>query len=148
MGIKIIAHNKKASFHYSIVEKYEAGLSLMGSEVKSLWKGKGQIHQAFVNIDSKGEAWIHNMNIAHYEFANRNNHEETRKRKLLLHRREIDKIKLRVQKEDLTIVPIKLYFKKSHIKVEIGLAKGKKKADKREDMKSRQAARHIKSFTP
>ena len=144
MGIKIIATNKRAHYDYVIRQTYEAGLALVGSEVKALWAGKAQIAQAFVNIDARDEAWVHNMAIPHYEFANRHNHPEGRPRKLLLHKREILAIKGLCQREHLTIVVLKIYFKKSYVKVEIGLAKGKKKYDKRESIRDKEVRRRIR----
>ncbi|MCY4644705.1 MAG: SsrA-binding protein SmpB [Bacteriovoracales bacterium] len=144
MGIKIIANNKRATYDYFVRETYEAGLSLRGSEVKGLWAGKAQISQAFVVIDGSNEAWAHNMGIPHYEFANRQNHPEMRPRKLLLHKKEILKIKERCQKEDLTIIVLKVYFKKSYVKMEIALAKGKKKHDKRQAMREKEGRQKIR----
>ena len=144
MGIKIIAKNRRAHYDYFIHETYEAGLVLLGTEVKSLGAGKAQINEAFVTIDQPGEAWIHQMHIAHYEHGNRHNHPETRKRKLLLHKKEIAAIRDRVQRESLTIIALKVYFKRSHAKVEIGLAKGKKHFDKREAMKAKESDRQIR----
>ena len=102
-----------------------------------------QIHDAFVVIDSQNEAWIYNMHIAHYKFGNRHNHQETRKRKLLLHKKEIKQIKDQIQKQALTVIALKLYFKKSYAKIEIGLAKGKNKFDKREAIKAREVKRQM-----
>ena len=143
MSIKIIAKNKRAFYDYSIQETYEAGLALKGTEIKSLREGAVQLTEAFVVIDRRGEAWVYNMRIAHYRFGNVNNHEETRKRKLLLHKLEIEKIGARAQKEDLNIIPIKIYFKRSRAKLEIGLGKGKKKFDKREALRAREDKRQM-----
>ena len=144
MGIKIIAKNKRAIYDYSIHETYEAGLCLQGTEIKSLRIGGVQLTESFIAIDSWDEAWVYNMRIAHYPFGNRHNHPEVRKRKLLLHKKEIGQIKARSQRENLMIIPLKIYFKKSHAKLEIALARGKKKFDKREAIKERQAQRQIK----
>ena len=144
MSLKIIAKNKRAYYDYSVQETYEAGLCLLGTETKSLRLGKAQINEAFIYIDDHGEAWVSNMNIPHYEFGNIHNHQETRKRKLLLHKKEIIEIKNRQLKENLTIVPLKIYFKKSLAKLQIGLAKGKKKYDKRESLKKRQDQKQMK----
>ena len=132
MGIKIIAKNKRASYDYFLQEKMEAGIMLTGTEIKSLRLGKVAIAESHITIDKKGEVWIYNMNIPHYEFGNINNHEETRKRKLLLHKAEINKIQHAVRAQGLTLVPTSIYFKKSLVKLEIALAKGKKKHDKRQ----------------
>lgn len=144
MAIKVIAKNKRASFDYQLLEKVEAGLVLMGTEVKSIREGKVKISETFITIDSKGEAWIHNMYVAPYDFGNRNNHEETRTRKLLLSREEIDKIKHKLQAERLTAVPTIIYFKENRVKIEIALAKGKKLHDKREDSKSKDIEKKLK----
>lgn len=131
MSIKIIAKNKRAFFDYFIEEKYEAGIALVGTEVKTLRAGKVSLGEAYVSIDRNGEAWIYQMTIPHYEFGNRNNHEETRKRKLLLHKDEIKKISHAMKAGGYTLIPTMIYFKKSNVKIEIGLGKGKKLHDKR-----------------
>ena len=143
MGIKIIAKNKRASYDYFLEEKFEAGLVLQGTEVKSLRAGKVSIAEAYVNIDQKGEAWVYNITIPHYEFGNINNHNETRKRKLLLNKHEIEKLEHQVKAKQLTIVPTIIYFKKSNIKLEIALAKGKKIHDKRHDMAKKDVERKL-----
>lgn len=132
MGIKIIAKNKRASYDFFLMDKFEAGLILVGTEVKSLREGKVSIKEAFISLDKDGEAWAHNITIPQYEFGNINNHEETRRRKLLLHKEEIVKIFHESKAKDLTIVPTMIYFKGSRVKLEIALAKGKKNYDKRQ----------------
>lgn len=132
MGIKIIAKNKRAHFDYILLQKIEAGLVLTGTEVKSLRLGKASIREAFVQIDQSEEAWIHQMSIPPYDFGNRSNHQEKRKRKLLLSKKEIQKIHHELQTKGLTLIPTMLYFKKSLVKVEIALGKGKKLFDKRQ----------------
>lgn len=144
MGIKIIAKNKRASYDYFLEEKFEAGLSLVGTEVKSLRAGKVSIAEAWVDIDKNGEAWIHNMTIPHYEFGNINNHNETRKRKLLLNKKEIEKLLHQVKAQKMTIVPTIIYFKKSLIKMEIALGRGKKQHDKRHDQAKKDIERKLK----
>ena len=146
MGIKIIIKNKRAFYDFFIHETYEAGLVLNGTEIKSLRMGKVQIYEAYVSIDSREEAWIYNMNIAHYEFANRHNHEENRKRKLLLHKKEIKEIKGQVHQKDLSVIALKVYLRKSCAKIEIGLAKGKKKFDKRETIKAKAVERQLRQI--
>lgn len=133
MGIKIIAKNKRATYDYQILDTFEAGMVLEGTEVKSLRSGKATIAEAHISIDKKGEIWAFNINIPHYEFGNVNNHEERRKRKLLLHLKEIEELTHRSQAERLTIIPLKIYFKGSKVKLEIALGKGKKHYDKRQD---------------
>ncbi len=144
MGIKLITKNKRAFFDFQIKEVVEAGIVLKGTEIKVIREGKGQIADAFITIDSSGEAWLNNMLIPQYEFGNVHNHEEKRKRKLLLHREEIKKIETKMKSDGLTCVPTKLYFKGSYVKIEIGLAKGKKLHDKREDKKKKDIERKIR----
>lgn len=130
---KLIANNKKAFHDYFIEEKYEAGISLAGTEVKSLRMGKCSIKEAFIRID-KDEVYVYNMHIAPYEKGNIFNKDPLRVRKLLLHRQEIRKIQGHVAQKGYTVVPLCVYFKGSLVKVEIGLAKGKKLYDKRQDI--------------
>ena len=144
MGIKIIAKHKRASYDYFLEEKFEAGLTLVGTEVKSLRLGKVSIAEAWIDIDKNGEAWIQNMTIPQYEFGNVNNHQETRKRKLLLNRKEIDKMLHQVKAQKMTIVPTKIYFKGSIVKMEIALGRGKKQHDKRQDQATKDIERKLK----
>jgi SsrA-binding protein len=144
MGIKIITKNKRAHYDYQILEKIEAGIELKGTEVKSLRLGKVSLGESFVLIDKNQEVWIQNMNIAQYEFGNINNHKETRKRKLLLHQQEIHKWSHKVKAQKLSIIPLMIYFKKSLVKLEIGLGKGKKLYDKRQDQMKKDAQKSIK----
>jgi SsrA-binding protein len=132
MGIKQIAKNSRAGYDFFLEEKYEAGVVLQGTEVKSLRDGKATLTEAFVTIDNSGEAWLHNLVIPHYAFGNLNNHVENRKRKLLMHRSEINNINKRMAQKGLTLIPTQLYFKDSKVKCEIALAKGKKLYDKRD----------------
>jgi SsrA-binding protein len=143
MGIKIITRNKRASFDYQLLEKFEAGISLVGTEVKVLRLGKASINEANVAIDAQGEAWVFNMNIPHYEFGNVNNHEEARKRKLLLHKKEIAELFDGVKTQGMTIIPTSLYFKEGNVKLEIALAKGKKLHDKRQDQAKKDVQRKL-----
>ena len=130
---KIIANNKKAFFDYFIEEKYEAGIELVGTEVKSLRMGKCSIKEAFVRIQ-KGEVYIYGMHISPYEKGNIFNRDPLRPRKLLLHRYEIRKIEGQIAQKGYTLVPLNVYLKGSLMKIEIGLAKGKKLYDKRQDI--------------
>ncbi|MCR5201549.1 MAG: SsrA-binding protein SmpB [Lachnospiraceae bacterium] len=132
-GEKLIANNKKAYHEYFINEKYEAGISLAGTEVKSLRSGKCSIKEAFVRVE-KGEIFIYNMHISPYEKGNIFNKDPLRVRKLLLHKHEIRKLAGEVSQAGFTIVPLRVYFKGSLVKVEIGLAKGKKLYDKRDSI--------------
>ena len=129
-GRKLIAQNKKARHDYLIEDTYEAGLVLVGTEVKSLRMGRASLVDGFVDIDDH-EAWLHGVHIPEYSQGTWTNHSARRKRKLLLNRAEIDKIERRVSEKGLTVVPLSLYFLDGRAKVEIGLAKGKKHWDKR-----------------
>lgn len=130
-GKKIIANNKKAFFDYFIDETYEAGISLAGTEVKSLRMGKGSIKEAFIRIE-KGEVYLYGMHISPYEKGNIFNKNPLRVRKLLMHKYEINKLLGRIKEKGYTLVPLNVYFKGSLVKVEVGLARGKKLYDKRE----------------
>jgi SsrA-binding protein len=142
MGERLICNNKRAYHDYFIEEKLEAGLVLQGTEVKSLRAGKVSLSDAFMLVRD-GEAYLHNLNISHYEFGNRQNHDPDRNRKLLLHRKEIDYLYSKIREKGLSVVPLRLYFKDGRVKVEIGLAKGKKLYDKREDMKTKDSHREM-----
>tara|TARA_Y100001936_G_C16083417_1_gene679700 strand:- start:2185 stop:2634 length:450 start_codon:yes stop_codon:yes gene_type:complete len=144
MGIKVISKNKRATYDYFLEQKYEAGLSLKGTEVKSLRAGNCSMTEAFCSIDKNDEVWIHQMTIAHYEFGNIQNHDETRNRKLLLNRSEIESIKRSLATKGQTLVPTMVYFKGSKVKLEIALAKGKKLHDKRETKKTKEVERKLR----
>ena len=146
-GFKLIANNKKAYFDFFIDDKFECGIALAGTEVKSLRMGKCSIKESFVRIQN-GEVYIYGMNISPYEKGNIFNKDPLRIRKLLLHRSEINKMEAKLKEKGLTLVPIKVYFKDSLVKVQIGLARGKKLYDKREDIakkdQRREAEREMK----
>jgi SsrA-binding protein len=142
MGEKLICNNKKAYHDYFIEEKLEAGLVLQGTEVKSLRAGKANLNDSFMLVRD-GEAFLHNLHISPYEFGNRQNHQVDRNRKLLLHRKQIDRLYGRIREQGYSIVPLRMYFKDGLVKVEIGLAKGKKLYDKREDMKKKDSQREV-----
>jgi SsrA-binding protein len=144
MGIKIICKNQRAGYDYFLEEKYECGVSLLGTEVKSLRLGKGIINEAFVTVDSQGEVWLQNATIPHYEFGNINNHPETRKRKLLLKREEIQQIEKKMALKGYTVIPLALYFKDSLVKCEIALGKGKKHFDKRDTAAKKDVERKLR----
>lgn len=137
--------NRKASHDYFIGETFEAGIALTGTEVKSMRQAKAQIQDAFVRID-RGQAYLYNANISEYDFGNINNHPPTRERKLLLHKNEILKISQEVEKTKSAIVPLKMYFKKGLVKVQIAICKGKKLYDKRQDLKDAEAMREAKKL--
>lgn len=140
--MKIVAQNKKAYHDYFILDTYEAGIELQGTEIKSIRKGSVNLKDSFIRIRND-EAFIDNMHIAPYEQGNRFNHEPLRQRKLLLHKKEIKKLQKELKENGLTIVPTKLYFNTSKLKVEIALARGKKLYDKRQDLKEKDSKRDI-----
>jgi SsrA-binding protein len=144
LGIKVIAKNKRAGYDYALEDKFEAGLMLQGTEVKSLRLGKVTLAEAWIDIDKNGEAWIHNMNIPQYSHGNIHNHQEGRKRKLLLNKKEIEEIEHLVSAQRMTIVPTMIYFKGSKVKLEIALGKGKKKHDKRADAAKKDVERKLR----
>lgn len=144
--IQPIARNKKARFAYEILEKFEAGIELQGTEVKSLRNGDANLNESFARPRGH-EILLLGMNIAPYEQGNRQNHEPTRPRKLLLHRREIKEIIAQVEQRGVTVVPLSLYFKHGLAKVEIALCRGKREFDKRQDLKRRDAEREIRRAT-
>lgn len=139
---KVIAHNRKASHDYFLCDRFEAGLVLQGTEIKSIRKGSVQLKDSYISFVNK-EAFIKEMHISPYEFGNRFNHDETRIRKLLLHRDEIKKLQDKVQLKGYTVVPVSLYLDKGMAKLEIALAKGKNLHDKRESEKAKDAKREI-----
>ncbi len=139
-GIKLIANNKKAYHDYFIEDKYEAGIALAGTEVKSLRMGKCSIKEAFIRIENE-EVYVYQMHISPYEKGNIFNKDPLRTRKLLMHRYEINKLIGRQKEKGYTLVPLQVYFKDSLVKVEIGLAKGKKLYDKREDIAKKDVKR-------
>lgn len=141
-GVKVIAQNKKARHDYFIEQTLEAGIVLSGTEVKSLRLGKVNLKESYATIDN-GEVFIKGMHISPYEQGNIFNKDPLRDRKLLLHRFEINKLIGMIQQKGLTLVPLQLYFSKGKVKVELGVAKGKKLYDKRQDMSERDAKREI-----
>ncbi|MDO9184089.1 MAG: SsrA-binding protein SmpB [Bacteriovorax sp.] len=143
MGIKIIGTNKRANFDFTLLDKFEAGIQLLGTEVKVLRGGKVTLNESYVVIDSKGEVWAYNVNVPHYTFGNINNHTEQRVKKLLLNRLEITRIYHQMKTQNLTLVVTKMYFKDSKIKLEFALAKGKKAHDKRDAEKEKDVARKL-----
>ena len=139
-GEKLIASNKKALHDYFVVQKFEAGLALMGTEVKALRDGKANLKDAYV-IFKEGEAFLFGMHVSPYSHGNIQNHEPERTRKLLLHRNEIEKLRVQTVEKGLSVVPLRLYFKGSRIKAEIAIVRGKKQYDKRETERTREADR-------
>jgi SsrA-binding protein len=145
-GIKVIAQNRKARHEYEILQTLEAGVALLGSEVKALRAGRVNLGDSYAEI-RRGEVWLQKMHIGPYEMANRQNHEPFRPRKLLLNRREIRKLAPRLEEGGRTLVPLKIYFKHGLVKLELALARGKKLYDKREDKAKRDAERQIARIT-
>jgi SsrA-binding protein len=140
--LRIICQNRKAYFDYFIDDLFEAGIVLTGSEVKSLRLGKGNINDAYARIH-KGQVYLNNAHISPYPFAPMEHYDPTRPRKLLLHRREIKRLIGKAEEKGYTVIPLKLYFKDQYVKVELGLAKGKKKYDKRETIRRRDQDREM-----
>jgi SsrA-binding protein len=141
-GHKIVATNRKARYNYEILDTFEAGIVLLGSEVKSLRDAQIQLKDSYASIRG-GEVWLENAHIAPYAFAQEGGHDPERPRKLLLHRREIDRLFGRIREEGLTLVPLQVYFKEGKAKVELGLGKGKRTRDKRRDIVKRQQKREM-----
>jgi SsrA-binding protein len=141
-GEKTIADNRRARFDYELLDRVEAGVVLTGTEVKSLRSGRATLAQSWADIRD-GEVWLNGMEIATYDQGNRANHEPMRSRKLLLHRREIDRLFGQVRENGLTLVPTRLYFKDSRVKVELAVARGKNRVDKRQTIADRDAKRQM-----
>ncbi|MCJ7435839.1 MAG: SsrA-binding protein SmpB [Anaerolineales bacterium] len=145
--IKIVAKNRKASFEYFLLEKFEAGLALQGSEIKSIRAGQISIAEAYIDVPNGQEAWLVESHIAPYIQANRFNHDPKRKRRLLLHKKQIRELWNNVRIKGMTIVPIRVYLKDGRAKIEIALAKGKKAYDKRESIARRDQERDTERAT-
>lgn len=141
-GQQVIARNRRARHDYSIEDTFEAGVALTGTEVKSLRAGRASLTDGFAQV-SDGEVWLHNVHIPEYTQGTWTNHTPRRIRKLLLHRKEIDKISAEIAEQGLTLVPLSMYFKDGKVKVELGLARGKRTYDKRHDLARRDAAREV-----
>ena len=139
---QFIARNPRASHDYHILDSWEAGLVLTGTEVKALRGGKASIKEAFARLRN-GEIWLEGMNVTPYEQGNRYNHDPVRPRKLLMHRKEIERLIGAVERQGLTLVPLELYFARGRVKVRLALGRGKKSHDRREDVKRRDAEREI-----
>ena len=144
-GVKIIAKNRRAYFDYTIEDKYEAGIALLGSEVKSIRAGHISLGESFAKFSEERvpELYLLNAHIAEYAWANRNNHDPLRPRKLLMHKRELARISQALERQGLTLIPLTVYFRDGRIKVELGLGRGKKNYDKRETLKQKSAQRNM-----
>ncbi len=145
-AIKIVVRNRRARFEFDLMEAFEAGIVLTGTEVKSLRTGKASMEEAYASVD-RDEVWLYGCDIPEYLQANRMNHKPKRPRKLLLNRKEIDRLGTKASERGLTIVPLKIYFKQGMAKVEICIAKGRKLYDKREALKKQDAKREIDRTT-
>ena len=141
-GTKLIIQNRKARHDFAILNTYEAGIELLGTEVKSLRNGKANFKDSYARVEG-GEVFMYNLHISEYTQANRFNHDPDRKRRLLLHRHEINRLQGRVQEKGFTLIPLKIYFKRGKAKVELGLARGKREYDRREDIAKRDARREM-----
>lgn len=141
-GIQPVAQNRKARHLYHILETLEAGLVLTGTEVKSLRDGRANLGDAYATVEG-GEVWLHHLHISPYEQGNQFNHEPLRKRKLLLHRRDIRRLVGKTREKGLTLIPLRIYFRNGWAKVELALAKGKRTHDKRDDIAKRDAERDM-----
>ena len=142
MPEKLIAENRRARFDYELLDRYEAGLVLTGTEVKSLRQGRATLAQSYAEVRD-GEAWLHGAEIAVYDHGNAANHDPMRPRKLLLHRRELDRLSGTIREKGLTLVPTRLYFKDGRVKIELAVARGKEQRDKRRDVADRDAKRQM-----
>ncbi len=138
----VIASNRKAYHNFEIHEKFEAGVALVGTEVKAIRLGKVNLGEGWVMLNN-GEAFLENVQIGQYAFGNRENHLEKRSRKLLLHKNEILKLECAIEQKGFTVLPLRLYFKKCYVKLEIGVARGKKQHDKRQATEKREADRQM-----
>ena len=141
-GIKVLSVNKKARFNYSIDESFECGLVLVGTEVKSIKEGRFSFADSYALVEND-ELWLIDLHVTPYIFGNRQNHEPLRKRKLLVHRKEIKRLKRVTDEKGLTLVPLKFYLKRGIVKCELGIAKGKKLFDKRNDIRKRDQNREL-----
>jgi SsrA-binding protein len=146
-NIKVVANNRKAGFEYFLLERFEAGLALTGTEIKSIRAGQMSIAEAYVDVENGEEAWLIESHIAPYEQGNRFNHDPKRKRRLLLHKKEIRELWNNVRQKGMTIVPTRVYLKEGRAKIEIALAKGKKAYDKRATIAKRDEARNAERAT-
>lgn len=144
--IKIICDNRRARFEYELFDVHQAGIELSGTEVKSMRAGKANLQDSFARVE-EGQLWLYNLHISPYEYGNRFNHEPGRRRKLLMHAQEITRIKSSLEEKGLTLIPLKLYFKRNWVKVDLALARGRRIYDKREAIRKRESDRGLKRLT-
>jgi SsrA-binding protein len=142
MPIKVVSSNRKAHFEYFLIEHFEAGIALQGTEIKSIRAGHISLTESYVRVENH-QAWLVDAHIAAYDPASRNNHDPTRERRLLLHRKEIDKLWNAIRLKGMTVVPVQLYLKEGRAKLDIALAKGKKNYDKRDEIAKREVQRDL-----
>jgi SsrA-binding protein len=142
VAYKVVSDNRKARHEYEILDTIQCGIALTGTEVKALRMGRCTLQDSFARFED-GEAWLYNCNISQYEYGNRFNHEPTRKRKLLMHSREILKLNQRMKEKGLTLIPLRIYFKRNWVKVDLALARGKQLYDKRDSMVKRDSKRQL-----
>jgi SsrA-binding protein len=142
-GTKLLADNRKARFEYTVVDSLEAGMVLVGTEVKSIKAAQFSFNDAWVDLDSEGELWIRNLHVNPYKMAGLDNHDPDRRKKLLAHRAEIKKLKRQVDEKGFTLVPLDFHLKDGRIKVTVGLCKGKKQYDKRDSIKAKDQKRDL-----
>ncbi|SRR5579875_416601 len=140
--VKVICDNRRARHDYEVLEVFQAGIELLGTEVKSMRAGKANLADSFARVDD-GQLWLYNCHISPYDFGNRFNHDPLRKRRLLMHRKEIQKIKSRMQEKGLTIIPLRMYFRQNWVKVDLALARGRHLYDKREAISKRESKRQL-----
>jgi len=144
MGVKVVATNRKAHFEYFLLEHFEAGISLQGSEIKSIRAGQMSLAESYVRIDDQGhEAWLMSSHIAPYDPASRYNHDPLRPRRLLLHKKEIRELWYAIRQKGVTIIPVQVYLKEGRAKIDIAIAKGKRLYDKRQEIAKRDMQREV-----
>jgi len=140
--VKVISDNRRARFEYEVIEVHQAGIELTGTEVKSMRQGKANLQDSFARVE-RGELWLYNCHVSPYDHGNRFNHDPVRRRRLLMHSREIEKLKSKMQEKGLTLIPLKIYFKRNWVKVDLALARGKRLYDKRESITKRDTKRQL-----
>jgi SsrA-binding protein len=141
-AVKVVCDNRRARHEYEIIEVFQTGIDLVGTEVKSMRQGKANLQDAFARVED-GQLWLYNCHVSPYDFGNRFNHDPLRRRRLLMHRGEIRKLNSRVKEKGLTLIPLRLYFQRNWVKVDLALARGKHLYDKRETVTKRESKRQL-----